>query len=265
MKLWEMKWPEVAALDKTQVVVVPTGSLEQHGHHLPLFVDSLTATYFGEAVERALPAEVVLAPTVWTGSSHHHLKFAGTVSLRPETYIEVLFDIFSSLVDHGFRKLVLINGHGGNRTPADVALNRVRFRYNHLDPLYLVQCTYWTMAQAQASQLKEMATPGVTHACEYETSMILALRADLVDLARAKTTPCTLNSEFFDPYVGSASRVAVPLRFDERTHTGALGRPDLATAEKGRKLLEVFARECVKLVEEVHRWGPIQFRERAPV
>ena len=93
MKLAEMTWPEVAGVSKDAVVLIPTGSLEQHGPHLPLFTDSLLATAAAEAIEARLTAEVLLVPTVWLGCSGHHLPFAGSLSASFEGYEDGLVRI----------------------------------------------------------------------------------------------------------------------------------------------------------------------------
>ncbi len=117
MLLQEMKWPDVAAVSPDLPVVVPIAAVEQHGRHLPLFTDSML---LGEVVRRAAEAlggRVVWTPLLWLGNSHHHLEFAGTLSAAPRTYLDVLGDLIDNLVTHGFRRVVLLNGHGGNIVP----------------------------------------------------------------------------------------------------------------------------------------------------
>src|ERR1700736_5530558 len=115
--LQEMSWPAVAALSKDVPVVVPIAALEQHGRHLPVFTDSLL---LGEVVRRAserLGDRVLWTRLTWLGNSHHHLDFAGTLSASPRVYLDLLSDLLEDLLTHGFRRLVLLNGHGGNIVP----------------------------------------------------------------------------------------------------------------------------------------------------
>ena len=110
-------------------VVVPIAAVEQHGRHLPVFTDSML---LGEVVRRAaerLGDRVVWAPLLWLGNSHHHLDFAGTLSAAPRTYLDLLGDLIDNLVAHGFRRIVLLNGHGGNIVPASQAVFEARQRY----------------------------------------------------------------------------------------------------------------------------------------
>jgi creatinine amidohydrolase len=112
VRLEEMSWPAVASVAPAVPVVVPIAAVEQHGRHLPIFTDSML---LGEVVRMAseiLGDRVVWTPLVWLGNSHHHLHFAGTLSAAPRTYLDLLADLIDNLVGHGFRRTVLLNGHG---------------------------------------------------------------------------------------------------------------------------------------------------------
>jgi creatinine amidohydrolase len=114
MLLPEMTWPEIGNLSRDIPVVVPVAALEQHGHHMPVFTDSLLV---GEVVRRvgaAMADRVLIAPLMWLGNSHHHMDFPGTLSASPRVYLDLLNDLAESLIAHGFRRIVFINGHGGN-------------------------------------------------------------------------------------------------------------------------------------------------------
>ena len=129
MRLQDMSWPAVAALSKDVPVVVPIAAVEQHGRHMPVFTDSML---LGEVVERAseeLGDRVLWTPLFWLGNSHHHMDFAGTLSASPRTYLDVLGDLLDNLIAHGFRRLVLLNGHGGNIVPAQQVVFETRQRY----------------------------------------------------------------------------------------------------------------------------------------
>src|SRR5579872_5228377 len=117
MKLAELAWTEVAALDRGIVVLIPTGSLEQHGPHLPLFTDSILVTAVAEAVEGQLNDLVLLTPTLWLGASTHHLPFAGSLSASFESYVLAINAVVDSLSGQGFERFFIINGHGGNTSP----------------------------------------------------------------------------------------------------------------------------------------------------
>ena len=122
MDLIELSWPAVNALSKDTPVVFPIAALEQHGHHLPLFTDSFL---LGEIIRRAKESvgdKVLFAPLQWLGNSDHHLDFAGTLSAPPRTYLDLLNGLAENFVRYGFRRIVFINGHGGNDVPGRQAI-----------------------------------------------------------------------------------------------------------------------------------------------
>ena len=120
-------WPQTPDLTG-KVAVVPLGSLEQHGHHLPLLTDTMTGAEIARRAEEALGDTAVFLPTLYLGASDHHLAFPGTVSLHNQTYPQVISDILESLIGAGFRRVVLLNAHGGNAGPASAALYEIEMR-----------------------------------------------------------------------------------------------------------------------------------------
>ncbi|MFN9371008.1 MAG: creatininase family protein, partial [Planctomycetaceae bacterium] len=118
MQLQDMTWPMVAQLPKSTPVVIPIAALEQHGHHMPVFTDSML---LGEVVRRtvaALDDRVLFTPLMWLGNSHHHMDFPGTMSASPRVYLDLLIDLAENMLTHGFQRILLLNGHGGNIVPA---------------------------------------------------------------------------------------------------------------------------------------------------
>ncbi len=225
MKLADATWMEVDALSRQVVIVIPTGSLEQHGPHLPLFTDSILATTIAEAAERERPDKVLLTPTLWLGASAHHLKFPGSLSASFETYIGAIEDVVESLIGYGFEGFFVLNGHGGNAEPNGVAMRKLKIR--HPDKT-LVYSNYYTFTQEAAAEVMTGPLNHIRHACEAEASLIMHVRPDLVrkDMLRddgLKTDP---------PIVGLVTH------FDEITEHGSLGYATLATPEKGKAIFE---------------------------
>jgi len=260
MKLSELKRPDVERMNKDHlVVVVPLGSLEQHGQHLPLCTDSMLGEAVAGRVEAALPETVVLLPMQWLGSSDHHRKFPGTVSVPSSLYIEMVCHLCECLLGGGFARIFLLLSHGGNDVPCREALNRLALEHRDRHDFWIASGGYWAVAE-EAMRLPEMATPRPTHACEYETSMVLAERPDLVDMGQAVGHCLTVESAFYRPDGSGPSQVHVALPFEHLTGTGALGRPELGTAEKGRRLLDAIAARVVEFVREFAHWR----RDRSP-
>ncbi|MCA9427968.1 MAG: creatininase family protein, partial [Candidatus Omnitrophica bacterium] len=122
--LWhEQRWTQLEKMDKDTPVLIPLGSCEQHGHHLPVYVDTIQVTAIAERAEKALGKKVLLLPTLWLGSSHHHLDFPGTVSVLPSLYSQMIKSVANCILDAGFKRLLFLNGHGGNKVPAAQALS----------------------------------------------------------------------------------------------------------------------------------------------
>jgi creatinine amidohydrolase len=245
MELTNLTAPEVRSLSKDTPVVFPVAALEQHGQHLPLFTDSLL---LGEVVRRAkeqLESEVLFAPLMWLGNSHHHLDFPGTLSASPRTYLEMLSDLADNFIHHGFRRIIFINGHGGNDVPGRQAIFELRQKYRERSDLLLLFGTYWLLGSKPNEIDSSLAQTQMGHACEWETSMILRLQPNLVRDWK-KLTPVPFGNPF-EP----AHRAWVT---QDRTEPGHIGSPHLATAEKGEALFQIFSNDVIALLRRVLKW-----------
>ena len=255
----ELTSPEIARLAPDSVAVLPLAAVEQHGDHLPVITDTTIVTEIASRAEKAMQAKVLLLPTLWPGCSHHHLGFPGTLSISSETYVRVLCDLMQSLLAAGCRRIFLLNGHGGNQTPFTEALFRIALK--HKEPWVSAQ-SYWKLAASEIAEQGFMKTAALSHACEYETSMMLALRPDLVKMDLAKGACPGHGSDFYDPLDYQPSRVVVRETFDSLSPTGALGSPELASAEKGRKLFDTITPVVVAFLQEFAKW-PLPMENRS--
>jgi creatinine amidohydrolase len=247
MQLYEMNWPQVDELPRDTPIVFPIAALEQHGRHMPLFTDSLL---LGEVVRRAseqLVEGIVFAPLMWLGNSEHHLDFPGTMSAAPRTYLDLLKEMAGNFLHHGFDRIVFLNGHGGNIVPGQQALFEIRQRDRDWQNQLLLSTTYWDMAKPRAEEFEQ---PQMGHACEWETSMMLAIRPDLVgDYKNAETMP---PGNPFPP----AHRAWIT---KDRTTTGHIGIPSAASAEKGERLFSLFAAGTVAFLQKVADWDGVSW------
>ena len=123
MLLADLTWPAVAALDKNTPVIFPVAALEQHGRHMPVFTDSMLTNELVRRTEAALGERVLIAPLTWLGNSHHHMDFAGTLSAEPRLYLDLLNGLMENFIAYGFKRLVFLNGHGGNDIPGKQAVS----------------------------------------------------------------------------------------------------------------------------------------------
>jgi creatinine amidohydrolase len=245
MHLVDLTWPAIQALSKDTPVVFPVAALEQHGQHLPLFTDSLL---LGEIIRRSserLAERVLFAPLLWLGNSDHHLDFPGTLSAPPRAYLDLLGGLIENFIQHGFRRLVFINGHGGNDVPGRQAIFEVRQRHRQRHDLLLLFATYWQLGARPWETEPALQQDQMGHACEWETSMILRVAPKLVGpLERLESVPF---GSAFDP----AARAWTT---KDRSTPGHIGDPRSATAEKGEALFRVFTEDVVGLLERVVRW-----------
>ncbi len=240
----------------SKVVVLPIGSLEQHGHHLPLLTDSLINTEIVRRAEAELGDAALFLPLLWCGASDHHLGLPGAVSISNDAYTRLLIDILESLITHGFRRIFLLNSHGGNAGPGGNAIYQVNHRHRDLPGLFLVLGSWFSLAGPQIAAIDLLEQKAVTHACELETSMILCARPELVNMAAARGAHYHYESDFWVPDSSGPSRVQVARMFHQYTQTGALGHPEKATAEKGEALFTTATREVVAFIREFATWQP---------
>ncbi|HEV3003780.1 MAG TPA: creatininase family protein [Pirellulales bacterium] len=245
MHLFELRWPQVAALSKDTPVVFPVAALEQHGRHMPLFTDSML---LGEVVHRAqerLGERVLWAPLMWLGNSEHHLDFAGTLTAAPRTYLNLLCELMENFIHHGFKRLVFVNGHGGNIVPGQQAVFEVRQRHRKRNDLLLLFATYWTLGSKPHEVDRSIQQQRMGHACELETSMMLRIAPHLVgDLT--KVDPVEFGVPFEPAHRGWIT--------NDRSQAGHIGDPRPATAEKGETLFRLFSDDVVNMLERVLAW-----------
>ncbi len=223
MKLQSATWQDVEGFDRGAVVVIPTGSLEQHGPALPLFTDTLIVTAVAEAVEGRLPSKVLLTPTLWLGASGHHLAFSGTLSADFDSYMGAIESVVESLIPHGFQKFYVLNGHGGNKDPNGMVVRRLKAR--HPESTF-GQASYYDFVRSTVSETLEGPSKELRHACEAEASLMLHLHQDLVRKGKLRD----------DGLIAEPPAVGIVHHFDEITEQGSFGYSTLATAEKGKKI-----------------------------
>jgi creatinine amidohydrolase len=227
MKFHEMTFPELRSVPRDRAVVVsPIAACEQHSRHLATLTDTVLVTAVAEGVEARLPEQVLLLPTLWLGASHHHLRFGATLSAEVDTHVAVLCDLLVPLLEDGYQRVLLLNGHGGNVDTMHVALRRLQPRFRDR---VLSAASYWELAEKELAGLAEGPRKVMGHACEFETSMMLALRPDLVRRDEIKDDP---------PKDDPALRgLFLADDMHQRTDHGCVGYPEKASAEKGRALL----------------------------
>ncbi|MEX1018584.1 MAG: creatininase family protein [Litorilinea sp.] len=236
--LAEMTREQIRAAAPNSIAVLPTASIEQHGPHMAVITDTLLCgTVAQQSAEKAAGrANILIAPVLCFGNSHHHRPFPGVLSLASPNYMAAVTDVLEGLMLSGFRKLIILNGHGGNTdSNAVVALDFV----NRLDnPVTVATAPYWEIARptiVEKGIMEGALIPG--HAGRFETSMVMALRPDLVDAdALAKVEDASAKSGgIFGRLVGGM----VQTHGTWAVSDGHSDNPALASADEGRALLDV--------------------------
>ncbi len=259
--LSDMSWPEVEArLKETDVVLVPTGSNEQHGPILPEKTDIFISTEISRMAAQEVSDDVkaVVAPPVPFGYSPEWLEWPGTISVRIETLRNLLMDIVVSLAHHGFKKIVLVNGHGSNPP----VMWQVMTEMNQREDVMLLTLNWWQLIMDEYE--KVIDKKGGLHADELETSMIMALGEE-VDMKKArKTKPAKEFGDFQRP--GYDTLYAQPVYFWKTGHvrkgmpSGVMGDPTRSTKEKGEKILQAAVARLAKLLRELDAKSPEKVR-----
>jgi creatinine amidohydrolase len=231
MLLDDLTWPEVKELDFARLVsILPLGSFEQHGPHLPFSTDTKIVTAVAAGVEAARSRNVLLLPSLWPGHSTHHRFFPGTLSVLQMDYIRLIIDLCGSIVRMGARRIFLLNGHGGNDVPVRAALRELKSSLEDVSPLHLVFASYWSLAAQTIKQVRESELGGVSHDGPQHPS----------------------------PYRKADMQLAKPVyyvsEFNELSDTGTIGHPDLATPEKGKRFLDGIVADVTSFVDDFLTW-----------
>lgn len=250
----EMTYEEIAEyLKRDDTAIVPIGSCETHGPHLPTGTDSLEAISYSEGIARK--AGVLCTAPIWFGDSPHHMHKAGTISLQPETVIAVLKDVYRSLIHHGFKKIITFNGHRWSNLPAiSIASRAVKAEYPEvifagMDPVII--------GAEKTKEIRELEGVG-SHGDELETSAILYAFPDLVKTDRFVFSHGLLMESRFvptDPFAGG-DKVLVYGGVEDQAEfapMGHVGDPTRASAEKGKILFDAIVANGVEFIDDLRR------------
>jgi len=255
-KFDELTWPEVnEAVAMGKIPILPTGSVEQHGHHLPLKVDHLCANAVATEAARLRPDLSLVLPPVSYGYVHHVMDFPGSMNIHFEHFIQFVLDICKSLAYHGFKKIIIVNGHGSNHPLVDLVSRRVIVETD----ASCTFCSWWQLLTVDPefkNKWRESRFPGgCSHAGELETSMLLHLspesvRKDKIKSEIAKTN--LMDSKYIWSDLFGRSAMGLIEWTSQYTDSGVMGEAEKATAEKGRLVFEEASRNLAEFVAEYH-------------
>ncbi|HJS32972.1 MAG TPA: creatininase family protein [Alphaproteobacteria bacterium] len=253
----EIEWARLKAAELAQlakrnaIVILPIGSTEQHGPHLPTQVDSRLATEVAHRAARIMADKqpTIVTPTIPFGMSEHHMSLNGTITLDYATMAAVLSCACESILRHGFKRIFILNGHGGNTDGIYTFITE--FTVKHRVPL--AGGTYWNIAQKEIADILEKQK-ALLHACEAETAMMLALTPELIDRDEL--------SQMHGAYVPGLA--AIPgvnagvyrwRQLSSRSPIGVIGDAGAATPEKGVRLFEAISGAVARALLEERLWS----------
>jgi creatinine amidohydrolase len=257
VKIADITKDEYLALDRERVVaVVPLGSIEQHGAHLPMGTDSFQCEAIVARSEQLVPDLLLTTPVLWIGNSVNHLGYGAALTLDPTRYVTVLADIGRCFLDQGFRHLLFVNGHGANVAPLSTALHQLELEYIRArDDVKVAAATWWTLAPEALEGVRESPPGAAGHACEIETSLMLSVRPDLVHMERARDgSQGHPHPEWASYDFSGASRVSFVEMFHRDAPSGVAGLPTLASTTKGDEICHRVADRLATFVRDYSTW-----------
>lgn len=238
----EMIWPEVEDVkEKVKMVIIPTGSCEQHGPNTTFATDTVRAYEFCKLLGERMGDKILICPPVTYGLSGHHMGFPGTITIRPETLVHIYMDIVLSMHKHGFEKFMFVNGHGGNRTALNMAITELYETYGIT--------SYWTgMGSPFVRDMFEgIVDPNQRlygHGCEIETSQVMYLAPWA---ARENREKGEIQDSVYSRHLFKDGGCPVNWRTDASAN-GALGDARKATAEMGKQMTDRILDEIENLI-----------------
>jgi creatinine amidohydrolase len=251
--LWQemLRHELLSALEQRPVVIVPVGSVEQHGPHCPQDVDISIPYHLAIRTAEAIDEfPVIVAPPVTYGFTHYNMGEVGTISLGLEVFLAVLCDVCRTIWANGFHRIVMLNGHGGNEAPTWSASVKLAE-----EDVWALAITYWNMAKGEMLEMSEADQGAIAHGGEWETSLQMYLRPELVDPG------LKVKDEWRMKFSPAVQRYAIfPERRREMAH-GVMGDPFVASAKKGEQLFSVLLDRLVTLCREYHAEEPPRYRE----
>jgi creatinine amidohydrolase len=240
----DLTWLEIKeAIAAQKVVVLPVGTVEQHGPHLPMDTDNLLVQAVCEEAARREPDQVLIMPAVPYGFNWHHIDFPGTIGIDVTNLLNYLLDITKSVAYHGFKKILIVSGHGSNTSLCDLVARKTVLETDAI-------CASLMYGVLGRDVVAEVVKSPVSHACEWETSLYLYVAGERVQMDQAVRDINTIPSKYTYRGILSPSAVSLMEWWSSFSESGTVGDPTLATAEKGEKIFNATVEGMVGLITE---------------
>lgn len=250
-----LTWPEVNdAVAAKKVIILPIGSTEQHGLHLPIDTDNLIAESVALEAARRASGRILVAPTIPYGYNIHAMDFPGTMHVSFEHLIGYCVDVCKGFIYHGFKRIIILNGHGGNSSSLELVARKTNLETDGLVAAFM----WWDMLRVRPNfipSFRQSSFPGgCNHACEVETSMYLHLAPERVKMESAVDHQAWYNAQGATGFEWADAFGSGPVRVVEWSSTfvgnGAVGEPTLATAEKGERIMHEAVEQLIRFADE---------------
>ena len=246
-------WPELGEIARREdqpVVVLPIGSVEDHGYHMPLDVDNFLISSICEEAAKRANGDILLMPLIPYGFETHHMDFTGTIDIKQEHLLHFVLDITLSVAHHGFRRILIADGHGSNMPILELVARRTI-----LESEALCACFIWPgLAQETITKYRESGLGGMAHAAELETSVYLHLDSSRVQMDKAVKDIGMPESEFIWMDLMKGSPVRMMDQWTRFSKSGVYGDATIATAQKGEKFFEATVEGFLRLVKEFKKY-----------
>lgn len=249
----DQSWPKLeSAISRNTLIILPVGTIEEHGHHLPVSTDVVIATEVAKRIGERLKDEIPLLvmPTVWSGYSTKEMtRWPGTIRVRTRVVMDMIFDICASLIEMGFKKIMLIDAHGHHRGLLRVAIREIADKYG----IYIAITSPAVMSAERYSQIRRSEVGGSIHGGEWETSLMLYF-GQQVDMDKATSEDIMkYHSESIpgDNFVGGKKAFWSTWGV-QKSKTGIYGDPTVASAETGEAIMEAILDNYVKFIWEFY-------------
>ena len=240
-------WQELGGRVPDQpVVVLPIGSVEDHGHHLPLDTDNFLIWSICEEAAKRADGDILLLPLIPYGFETHHMDFTGTIDIQQEHLLHFVLDVTKSVAHHGFGRILIADGHGSNMPILDLVARRTILETDALCGTFI-----WpSLAREEIRTQRESGRGGMSHGGELETSVYLHLAPDKVQMEKAVKEIGMPESEFIWMDLMDGSPVHLMDEWTRFSKTGTYGDPTIASAAKGSPIFEAVVDAFVRLARE---------------
>lgn len=250
---WALTSPEIGAFLEREkkeytTIILPVGSCEQHGPHLPVGTDTLLGFCLACAVSARCKHPTMVLPPVWMGYSPHHMGAPGTVTVSEETLISVVYDLCESVIQHNASNILLLNSHGGNEPLLVIVANKIARRFGK-SPIVV---TYWKLIADEIDQIRKSSCGGMGHGGEFETSLALYLIPELVKFDKA-ISAVQPGDKYFSPDLFAKNTIHCYVDYLKLSPSGVIGDPLAGSEQEGSQLFALLIERLCKLIDDCGR------------